>query len=337
LGVSEGSLPGDSERNVAEHVRRERERRGWSTAELARHVTRTGVSMSQSAIWRIENGEPRRKITVDELIAFTKVFDKTIDDLLQPVSDEYPEPVVEAYAQAWVIAEDGALQARITARTAFADFAAVVAAYPGALPHLPKMLDKIIERSDAGHIRNEVDEQLPEVSRYLATKGPHQSLMDNGRPLVEYWQSLGMTHEEMLAEAERGGLSVPFYSATGRLNAVYDSDGSVGEKLQLARKITGRTIDQLSTATRIRAEVIRALERDEYSALGESAQQDVYARGHIRVLSRHLGLDAAPLLQQYDAEHSVRASQSEEDPSVQGEEERPRKRIVVRRKKSQSD
>jgi transcriptional regulator with XRE-family HTH domain len=74
----------ETEENVAAHVQREREARGWSTAELAKRMTRAGCPMNQSAVWRIESGEPRRRITVEELLGFARVFRLSIDDLLSP-------------------------------------------------------------------------------------------------------------------------------------------------------------------------------------------------------------------------------------------------------------
>lgn len=47
-----------SEGNVAARVALEREVRGWSTTELAERVTRAGIKMNQTAVWRIENGTP---------------------------------------------------------------------------------------------------------------------------------------------------------------------------------------------------------------------------------------------------------------------------------------
>lgn len=64
-----------SEGNVAGRVALEREVRGWSTTELAERVTRAGVKMNQTAVWRIENGSPRRRINLDEALAFSRVFE----------------------------------------------------------------------------------------------------------------------------------------------------------------------------------------------------------------------------------------------------------------------
>lgn len=73
-----------SEENVARRVAYEREQRGWSTGELARRVTEAGCPMNQSAVWRLESGEPRRRITVDELVALAGVFGIPAAELMVP-------------------------------------------------------------------------------------------------------------------------------------------------------------------------------------------------------------------------------------------------------------
>ena len=59
-----------SEDELARRISYERDRRSWSPGGLASLMTKAGCPMNQSAIWKIENGEPRRKITVDEALAF---------------------------------------------------------------------------------------------------------------------------------------------------------------------------------------------------------------------------------------------------------------------------
>jgi transcriptional regulator with XRE-family HTH domain len=66
-------IPGPDER-AAQRVRDERERLGLSQGELARLVTEAGVPMQQQAVWKIENGDPPRRISYGEAIAFCKVF-----------------------------------------------------------------------------------------------------------------------------------------------------------------------------------------------------------------------------------------------------------------------
>lgn len=74
----------------------------------------------------------------------------------------------------------------------------------------------------------------------------------------------------------------------------------VGLVLAQARERLGLSIDQLAERTRIRPHVIEAIEADEF----ESCGGDFYARGHLRTLSRVLGVEVAPLLDEYDARYS---------------------------------
>lgn len=52
----------------------ERERHGWSIAELARRVSAAGAPIQHQAIWQIENRQPPRRISVGEAIALCRVF-----------------------------------------------------------------------------------------------------------------------------------------------------------------------------------------------------------------------------------------------------------------------
>lgn len=77
------SIEGES--NLARRIQREREYRGMSYEALAKAMTSAGCSIQASAIFKIEKGDPPRRITVDELVAFADVFEVEIDDLLTPV------------------------------------------------------------------------------------------------------------------------------------------------------------------------------------------------------------------------------------------------------------
>jgi cytoskeletal protein RodZ len=74
---------------------------------------------------------------------------------------------------------------------------------------------------------------------------------------------------------------------------------SIGETLAKQRREAGLTIAQVSTETRIRETVIRAIERDDFTPCGGN----FYARGHIKGIARVVGLDPEPLIQTYDDEH----------------------------------
>lgn len=72
---------------------------------------------------------------------------------------------------------------------------------------------------------------------------------------------------------------------------------SIGEALQAARQSAGLTVSQVSGSTRIREVIIRAIERDDFSACGG----DFYARGHIRAIASAVGADPRPLIEEYDS------------------------------------
>lgn len=79
-----------SEAALARRVKWERERRNWTFEGLAKRMTDAGCPIQGSAIYKIEKGDPPRRITVDELVAFGKVFDLDVPELLLP-----PEVVVD--------------------------------------------------------------------------------------------------------------------------------------------------------------------------------------------------------------------------------------------------
>ncbi|NJP52755.1 helix-turn-helix domain-containing protein [Streptomyces sp. SBST2-5] len=97
---------------------------------------------------------------------------------------------------------------------------------------------------------------------------------------------------------------------------------SVGRALQQARIAAGLTVDDVSTATRVRISIIHAIEADDFAPCGG----DVYARGHIRTLAKAVGIDPAPLLAQYDAEHGGRPAPTPAAPLFEAERIRPERR-----------
>lgn len=89
------------------------------------------------------------------------------------------------------------------------------------------------------------------------------------------------------SDANRGGDAAPAEErATPR----------IGVQLRQARENLGLTVDDLADRTRIRPFVIECMEADDYSPCGG----DFYARGHLRMLARVLGIGSAPLLAAYD-------------------------------------
>lgn len=71
---------------LAARIAFERESRGMSYEGLASRMEQAGCAINGSAIYKIERAEPPRRITVDEFIAFARVFELPIEDLLRPAN-----------------------------------------------------------------------------------------------------------------------------------------------------------------------------------------------------------------------------------------------------------
>ncbi|MPY63034.1 helix-turn-helix domain-containing protein [Streptomyces spongiae] len=97
---------------------------------------------------------------------------------------------------------------------------------------------------------------------------------------------------------------------------------SIGRVLQQARIDAGLTVDDVSNATRVRIAIVHAIEQDDFAACGG----DVYARGHIRTLSRAVRIDPAPLLERYEAGHGGRPAPTPAAPLFEAERIRPERR-----------
>ncbi|MFJ7250559.1 helix-turn-helix domain-containing protein [Kitasatospora sp. NPDC098652] len=74
---------------------------------------------------------------------------------------------------------------------------------------------------------------------------------------------------------------------------------SIGRVLSAARIGAGLTVDQVSTATRVRVPIVHAIEEDDFDRCGG----DFYARGHIRSIAHAVGADGEALVARYDAAH----------------------------------
>jgi cytoskeletal protein RodZ len=102
---------------------------------------------------------------------------------------------------------------------------------------------------------------------------------------------------------------------------------SVGEDLARAREARGMSVEDVSSATRIRATLIRAIEADDFEPCGGA----VYARGHLRSIARAIGADPEPFVAEFDRTHTVEeplhvpvaAQPSEPDIAARADRHRP--------------
>lgn len=72
--------------------------------------------------------------------------------------------------------------------------------------------------------------------------------------------------------------------------------GTFGERLKRERELREVTLDEVSTATRISARFLEALENEDWPRLPGG----VFGRGFVRSIARYLGLNEESLLSEYD-------------------------------------
>lgn len=97
---------------------------------------------------------------------------------------------------------------------------------------------------------------------------------------------------------------------------------SVGRTLQQARIEAKLTVEEVSSATRVRVPIIHAIEEDDFSRCGG----DVYARGHIRTLARAVGIDPSELIEMFHAQQGTSPEPVATVPLFEAERIRPEPR-----------
>lgn len=71
---------------------------------------------------------------------------------------------------------------------------------------------------------------------------------------------------------------------------------SAGAMMRAARESAGMSLDDVASATKVRASILAAMEQDDFSHCGG----DVYARGQLRSIAAVVGLDPEELVLAYD-------------------------------------
>ncbi len=102
---------------------------------------------------------------------------------------------------------------------------------------------------------------------------------------------------------------------------------SVGELLRLEREAQGKTIEDVAKATKMSTLIIGSLEDDRFSAF----PAPVYAKGHLRMYARFLGLDEDEIVETYMRFTQQRAPDELDEWDVVELEIQERRRTVGRR------
>ncbi|WP_232247453.1 helix-turn-helix domain-containing protein [Kitasatospora azatica] len=100
---------------------------------------------------------------------------------------------------------------------------------------------------------------------------------------------------------KRRSSATPSDPAAGSAAGAQDGGPSIGRTLAEARLAAGLTVDEVSSATRVRVPIVHAIEEDDFSRCGG----DFYARGHLRALARAVGADGDALVARYDEIHGT--------------------------------
>jgi transcriptional regulator with XRE-family HTH domain len=89
-----------SESNLARRLELERRNREWTLEDTAKRMAAVGCPIQPSGVFKIERAG--RRIVVNELIAFSKILETSIDELLRPfevVQDEHATQLVQKWGQ----------------------------------------------------------------------------------------------------------------------------------------------------------------------------------------------------------------------------------------------
>ncbi len=128
-----------TEAELASRVAYERELRGMTYEGLAKRMTDTGCAINQSGIYKIEKGKPRRRIAVDELVAFAIVFEMPVDRLLLPRWIAEDASAAQLW-QTWDRADQEADAARGRADAARADLDLYLKGHPEVMERLTEIV-----------------------------------------------------------------------------------------------------------------------------------------------------------------------------------------------------
>ncbi len=152
--------------------------------------------------------------------------------------------------------------------------------------------------SDADDARTE---ELPEIGQLRRSGGSAAtgaSALGSGNIALIIDTTTDLSARAM-RKVRRPGAEPPSCDDEAAEEEAADNPGRelyIGPDLRRARETLGLSVDDLAERTRIRPFVIECMEADDFSPCGG----DFYARGHLRMLARVLGIAADPLIATYD-------------------------------------
>ncbi|MGP4048745.1 helix-turn-helix domain-containing protein [Streptomyces sp. 2A115] len=292
-------------------MKRYRKLQNVSTEELAKRVAEFGGDISLENLTRLENGT--RQLNMWEAETLARALDTSVQWLLgsgfqSGMPDELTAPPTDEELQA----EAKAIERRIAEAGIQVNHAAARHAY-------------VVEQAEQA--RREA-----EMARMMV----QQAITQQAELERQYHYLLGRIDSLRAAKGEE--LIIQTHLVSQPSDEDFADQRSVGAQLAEGRKRLEMTLEDTHLLTRIRPDIILAIERDDFTAVSKDpGKRDVFARGHIRVLARAYGLDPAQLLSQYDAERGGWPAPSPEAPVSPADSGTKPRRRVVRRKKTDGD
>jgi transcriptional regulator with XRE-family HTH domain len=93
---------------------------------------------------------------------------------------------------------------------------------------------------------------------------------------------------------------------------------TMGQQFKEAREKRGLTLSQIAAQTHIKMQHLEMMERDDFSKM----PAPMYARGFIRMYASFLGLDSAPLIEEYAARQQIPVEEPSPKPVAPSRTER---------------
>lgn len=310
--VPDGNDASQPEMNVALRVEYEMRHRGWSQERLSKEMADAGCPIHQSSISKIINPRgKRRTISVDEVVAFAKVFDTTLDDMLLPLevaqSQEIHQLVETVSTTLWEKAEQVEIEMRAWTRLLdLLEDPDVARSYQAWLQEVKKMSKPEAKEAlyswerRAGHVMRYYTETLlhsqVETDRQLRQDlaGPHARLS----VLVRARRAILALPEVTTAETMRDWIKTHVrYLVEGRMSDLayrlleHAKDGSIPDDVvQECFSEIKRQITQI-------AELVPLSSDDEFQRLGAQAAPLFWEHVPVQDIAARVGVTLEQLVQ----------------------------------------
>lgn len=281
----------------------EREQRGMTQADVAGVLqAEHGLKLHPTAIAKMEQRDvdKPRAIRLYEARAIADVFGLTVDEMMSTGNSQ-----IEALAREFMQLGSQAEALRERTGELFDELRSL-----GSIMIVPEeQVTPELRLYRAQIIRALATMQSTDEARMLKAESLLDEVTEGSKRLVS----------DDLAAQPAGAMAS---TAADRHADRLQEGETIGQRLRRARENADMTLEEVYQLTRIRPSVVAAIERDEFTSAADVEPRDEYVRGRIQTLARAFGVDAAPLLARYDAEHRGRPTPS---PS----------RRVVRRKETE--